>query len=238
MGWDGFKAPLPLRETVQSVRPETAAMKPEHFISLAGKHAFHLVVASFDEFDPGSGGGKDFQFGREAGMIFVGKMEFAGGKERDERGGDLLVDFDLVAFGHLVFGRRPALYPIALIRDEQHPGGVLVEPAHGGDRWVSLGPTFRNQFVDRWTLVGVVGADVTGGFIEDDQDAVGAFDGLTVDEDLFGGDLLARIPQHFAIEGDASILEPSTGLSAGTVTVTGQQLIDAHAGFGTHGGIE
>lgn len=133
-----------------------------------------------------------------------------------------MIDLDLVAFGHLVFRRRPPLHPIALIRDEKHPGGVFVEPAYRGDGWVSLGPTFRNQFVDRWALVGIVGADVTGGFVEDDQDALGAFDGLAVDEDLFEGDLLAGIPQHFAIEGDASILEPASGLSAGTVTMTGQ----------------
>lgn len=83
-GGDGFKAPFSLRETVQGVWPEEAAMQPEYLVSLTREHAFHLVVASLDEFDSGGGWGEDFQFGGQTGMILVGKMKFAGGKERDE----------------------------------------------------------------------------------------------------------------------------------------------------------
>lgn len=83
-GRDGFKAPMPLRETVQGVGSEVAPMKPQHLVSLAREHAFHLMIASLDEFDSGGGWGEDFQFGGQTGVILVGKMEFAGGKERDE----------------------------------------------------------------------------------------------------------------------------------------------------------
>src|SRR5437867_3531201 len=202
--------------------------------ALAGEHALDLVKAALNELKAGFAGAPDFQLRRQAGLGFAVEPQSSGGEERNEFGTQIGINGDLVDLWNFVARRGPTLDERAVVREEQHPRRVAVEPADTGDRWMTARPAGGQQVINRRPVAPGVRTDAAGGLVEQREQAAGRLNGLAVDEDFGGrrpgvGRAGRRAANHHPARPN-----PGRPFTAAAIAVTGEDLIQAAGLFENH----
>ncbi len=224
--------PLTGGEVGEVVGAELGAVEGGDFVALAGKHAAHLVVATFGEAESGGGGAGEGQLGREAGLGLAAEQDGAAGKHGDERGVELAVHGDLVDFFEIGLGRGVAMNERAEVGDEDEAAGFFVEPTDAGDGGMAVEPLLGQQFVDVAAFGLTMGAAVADRFVEHDEQAVRGFQRLLIKGDVEGIGFLIGPSGEYAVEVDAAFADVSGDVTAGAVAERGEELVEAAHGDG------
>lgn len=117
-----------------------------------------------------------------------------------------------------------------MIGEEEQAAGVFVEATDRGDDGIAAAPALGEERVDVGTFADVVGADEAEGFVEEKQETVGVVERRAVDLDVGGRGFLRGIVGGLAVDGDAAVVDPVTGLAAAAVAEVGEELVEtAHA---------
>jgi hypothetical protein len=192
-----------------------------------GEHAADLVIAALGEGEAGFAGGEEFEGGGGAGLVLAFEEERAAGEELYRVFRYVAVEGGVVGLGDFVLGRGEAVDELGLVGEEEEAGGVFVEAADGGDLWIAAAPAVGEERVDVGAFAGVVGADESEGFVQEEKKAVGVVERGAVDLDVGGRGFLRDVAGGFAAEGDGAGGDPVAGFAAGAVAEAGEELIEA-----------
>lgn len=206
---------------------ETLAVEREHRGVMRSKHAAYLVVLALREGEECLARRHDFQDGGRTRLLFTGKDERAGGKERDEIRGQVTIDRGAINLGNLVLWRRQSVYERRLIREQQQAAGLLVETADAGDNRIALPPPGREQRVDAGAFAAIVRADEPEGFVEEEQQAVGVVKRLVIDAHVGGENFLGGAGGKLTAHRDALVVDHAPGFAAAAVAEVGEKLVEA-----------
>ena len=223
--------PLAHREISEGVGAEAGAVQAFDVPTLTGKHPANLMVATFGEGEGGAAGAGDFEVGGEAGLGLAAEDEVAAGEGFDENGVKVLVHGDLVGFFGVGFGGGVAMDEGALVGDENQAAGFFVEAADRGDGGFAVEPGIGQKLIDVLAFGLAVGAAVTDGFVQHDENAVGGVERVAVDGDLRGVGLLIGAGSNDAVNVDAPFTDPGGGFTSAAIAEGGEDLIEA-----AHGG--
>lgn len=200
------------------VGAEVGAVEGGDFVTLAGEHAAHLMIATFGEGEGGGGGAGEDQLGGEAGFGLAAEHDGAAGEDGDEGGVELSVHGDFIGLFKVGLWRGVAVDEGALIGDEQEAAGFFVETADAGDGGMAVEPLIGQQFVDVAAFGLAVGATVAGGFVQHDQQAVRGLQRLLIKGDVEGIGFLIDSGGDLAINVDAAFADVGGDVAAGAVT--------------------
>ena len=121
---------MPRQQILTFPITKAQAVQGFHAVAGGGHHAFYLVVFALGEGEQQAA--RVFQFGCGGGYGFVVVVQqhaLAQGGAQAFVG--RVFECDAVKFGHMVLGRGLAVIERAVVGDEQHAGGVGIEPADG-----------------------------------------------------------------------------------------------------------
>ena len=207
-------------------------MQGFHAVAGGGHHAFYLVVFALGEGEQQAV--RIFQFGCGGGYGFVVVVQqHALAQSSTQAFAGRVLERGAVKFGHMVLGRGLAVVERAVVGDEQHAGGVGIEPADG------LRPGGADVVGQQGKHAGVVARFVrgfiTGGFVQQDVvvrqgDGGNLFavdgealhlGGLDVGIGLFGG---------FAVDFNAALFDEPAALLAAADALGLQVFGQLHGG--------